>query len=106
VGPELTAYKTFMESCYGKRPFISQRGYVGLCPAKAELGDVLCALAGMNGLMVLRPENNNAVSNRKSDDQLHYQRLNLVGDAYAFGLMDAELQNMGSPVQRTTFEIL
>jgi hypothetical protein len=112
--PALASYISFMEASYGKRPFLSAQGFIGLCPASAQAGDLLCVLAGMHGLVVLRPvvqdesqgELAAAVVAEEQQRQLKEERFTLVGEAYAYGIMDGELWQLEPPLEARRFEIM
>jgi hypothetical protein len=53
------SYMTFMKQMYGRRPFRTQNGYVGLGPAHVMKGDIVCIILGAQVPYVLRPEGNN-----------------------------------------------
>ncbi len=61
---------------HGRQLFVSQKGYLGLGPADAKEGDILCILLGVRVPLVLRQERN------------HYT---IIGDCYVDGVMDGEL---------------
>lgn len=111
--PALASYISFMEASYGKRPFLSAQGFIGLCPAGAQAGDLLCVLAGMHGPVVLRPvaqdeshgESAAAVAEEQQQQQ-KYERFTLVGEAYAYGIMDGELWHLQPPLEARRFEIM
>lgn len=72
----------------GKRLFVSNKGYIGLCPAAAMPGDIIAVLYGCKMPFVLRP-----VPDRKSTAGL-CSAYTLVGECYVHGLMNGEaLQN-------------
>ncbi|KIW22762.1 uncharacterized protein PV07_11028 [Cladophialophora immunda] len=104
ISQELLSYKAFMERCLGKRPFITARGHVGLCAGPAEAGDVLAALAGAPGLVILSGSAAAAVAvaaaaagggqdhaTTHSEDVGAFE---VVGEAFAYGLMDGEMAAM------------
>jgi len=55
--------------------FVSEGGYIGLCPCGALVGDLVCVVLGSEVPLVLRP---------KGEEYL------LVGGAYVHGIMDGE----------------
>ena len=61
---------------FRRQLFISQRGYIGLCPAEAREDDLLCIHLGVRVPLVLR---------KKSEHHV------IVGDCYIDGVMDGEL---------------
>jgi hypothetical protein len=52
------SYMTFMNQMYGRRPFRTQNGYVGLGPAHMMKGDIVCLILGAQVPYVLRPDGN------------------------------------------------
>jgi len=66
---------------YGLRPFISEKGYVGLAPERAVPGDVLCVIIGATVPYVLR--------------RVAEGGFELVGEAYVHGIMDGEAMYLG-----------
>ncbi|OJJ75593.1 hypothetical protein ASPBRDRAFT_37887 [Aspergillus brasiliensis CBS 101740] len=58
-----------------RRLMISSKGYIGLVPAKAQEGDLICVLFGCSVPVILR----------KQDD--HYI---FIGESYVHGIMDGE----------------
>ncbi|KAK3306225.1 heterokaryon incompatibility protein-domain-containing protein [Chaetomium strumarium] len=67
---------------YGKRRlFCTEKGYLGLGPASAAVGDVVCILPGAAGPFVLR-EFGGRCDGAK--------RLRLVGESYVHGIMHGE----------------
>jgi hypothetical protein len=85
IGPEeqarhsdiRTAYTRTMEYCHNRRPFLSTKGYVGLAPADAQGGDLICILLGAYLPFILRTH-----EDRKT--------VELIGEAYVHGIMDGE----------------
>ncbi|KAI2622060.1 hypothetical protein GGS21DRAFT_535363 [Xylaria nigripes] len=67
----------------GRKPFLSQNGYVGLGPAGIAVGDFICIPYGAAVPLTFRRI-------RKGEDSA-YQ---LVGEAYAFGIMDGEFMKV------------
>ncbi|KAI1170176.1 HET-domain-containing protein [Nemania sp. FL0916] len=68
----------------GRRLFLSKRGYLGLAPGNAKVGDEIWVLDGGRLPLILRP----------SAKELHEEpdpEYSLVGDAYVHGIMDGEV---------------
>jgi len=61
------------------RLFLTQRGYIGLCPSTARPGDKVYILLGSRVPHVLRNCDN------------HEAGYTLIGDAFVYGAMDGEL---------------
>lgn len=75
----------------GRRPFLTENGYVGLRPEGTKEGDVVAVFLGAELPYALRP----------AED---VGRWLLVGDAYVYGVMDGEIVEKGSAVE--TFELI
>jgi hypothetical protein len=63
----------------GNRLFLTQRGYIGLCPSTARPGDAVYILLGSRVPHVLRKRDNGQSGHT------------LLGDAFVYGAMDGEL---------------
>ncbi|KAG7057444.1 heterokaryon incompatibility protein [Colletotrichum scovillei] len=87
--PGQSNYSENMDKMTGKRPYMTQKGYVGMGPGKACPGDVVVILFGSRIPYVLRP----------SGDGTMYC---FVGEAYCDGVMDGELLTKR---EKTTFLI-
>ncbi|KAF2805885.1 HET-domain-containing protein [Mytilinidion resinicola] len=70
------AYMGRMERIYDSRPFLSKKGYVGLCPVDADKEDVIVVILSAQVPFVVR----------KREDRAW----RLVGEAHVFGIMDGE----------------
>jgi hypothetical protein len=66
----------------GRRPFITEKGYVGVGPACLQPGDVVCIFYGAHVPYLNRP------------DRGQPGRFTLVGDAYVHGIMDGEFMEI------------
>ncbi len=73
-------YDTAMQYLYGVRPFISDKGYVGLAPNHSLPGDKICLIFGAIVPYVLRARE---------------EGFQLVGEAYVHGIMDGEAMGFG-----------
>ncbi|KUJ14857.1 uncharacterized protein LY89DRAFT_783924 [Mollisia scopiformis] len=69
--------------------FITERGYIGLGPARMRAGDRLCALLGGQTPFILRKH-------------ISAPRFEVIGDCYTHGLMDGEAMNMWKDLINTT----
>ncbi|KAE9368056.1 HET-domain-containing protein [Stipitochalara longipes BDJ] len=76
-----TRYYLAMQCLHSFRPFISKKGYIGLAPASAIPGDIVCVIFGAIVPYILR---------RVSD-----KGFELVGEAYVHGIMDGEAIEIG-----------
>lgn len=74
-------YRESMNNVVGKRPFLTQNGYVGLAPSGAKAGDVVVVFCGGRIPFVLRP--------------MIQGRFAFVGEAYCDGIMDGEIAEGG-----------
>lgn len=74
-------YRTNMGVMTGKKPFLSRKGYVGLAPSEAVVGDAVVILCGGRIPYVLRPA--------KDGDRYSH-----VGEAYCDGVMDGEIRTV------------
>jgi hypothetical protein len=72
----------------GKKFFISDEGYFGLCPVLAEEDDLICVLPGGKVPFIVRPVEK-SVRDKEGEDLVG----TLVGDCYVHGLMDGEAFN-------------
>jgi len=63
-------------SCINRSFLISEKGYLGLAPKAAKIGDLICVLLGCDKPLIIRKESN------------HYI---LVGDSYIYGVMNGEV---------------
>lgn len=72
-------YDRDMRKMEGKRPFLTQMGYLGMGPVEGKPGDLVVVFCGGHIPFVLRPE---------PDGQDMYS---FVGEAYCDGIMDGEV---------------
>jgi hypothetical protein len=56
--------------------FVTEKGYIGLGPAKIQNGDMVCIIYGCSVPLILRAQNDHHI---------------LVGEAYVHGIMDGEV---------------
>ena len=68
-------------SCYGRRQFFTENGYMGIGPAAIKEGDLVCVLLGGCVPYILRP----------TDTENMYK---LVGESYVHGIMNGEVINL------------
>jgi hypothetical protein len=89
--PEKEAFLTGMDKgeWFERRPFRSEKGYIGLAPQRAEVGDTICIFFGSTVPHIIRPV---------SED-----RYKLIGESYVLGIMDGEL--IGNESSSMTFEL-
>ncbi|RYP69839.1 hypothetical protein DL771_005850 [Monosporascus sp. 5C6A] len=85
-------YKTF-----GRRLFLTERGYVGLGPEHMEKGDAVVVLLGSSVPHILRPDGDAVVGSSQTNVGQEGKvssvepRWLYVGEAYCDGIMDGEL---------------
>ena len=70
------SYLTMMGYLYFRRPFLTEKGFVGLAPDVCEVGDVVCVFLGARLPYVLREREDGTFQ--------------LIGEAYAHGIMYGE----------------
>ncbi|KAK4196359.1 heterokaryon incompatibility protein-domain-containing protein [Triangularia verruculosa] len=70
-------YCTFLGRTGNRRPFITEKGYVGLGPVSTETGDMVVAFAGAPLTYLVRPTTRDG----------HFK---FLGDSYCDGVMDGE----------------
>ncbi|KAH6845846.1 heterokaryon incompatibility protein-domain-containing protein [Chaetomium sp. MPI-CAGE-AT-0009] len=95
VQPKDAAFTNSFRRRYGKRKlFYTEKGYLGLGPASAAVGDVVCIMPGAAGPFVLRPDQDGGVKlegQRDSGDEGDQtERFRLVGESYIHGIMHGE----------------
>ncbi|KAL1604087.1 hypothetical protein SLS60_005679 [Paraconiothyrium brasiliense] len=71
-------YRNSMSGMDGKRPYITRRGYIGMCPGSAIAGDVVVVFCGAHIPYVLRA---------CGEEDTH----TFLGEAYCDGMMDGEI---------------
>ena len=76
--PACYAIMAMSLACIGRRFFITTKGFMGLAPAIAQVGDKVCLISGCCTPFIIRPEGPNYA---------------LVGESYVHGVMDGELMS-------------
>ncbi|VBB80632.1 Putative HET domain-containing protein [Podospora comata] len=89
-------FSTSFHKRYGKHKlFLTEKGYLGLGPASAKVGDVVAILAGAEGPFILRhghpgcdigEENQEERKEKEGENEV----MSLVGQAYVHGIMNGE----------------
>ncbi|KAM0268902.1 hypothetical protein ACHAQH_009862, partial [Verticillium albo-atrum] len=74
---QATSYQNATLNLSGKRPFLTENGFLGMCPDGAQAGDVVVVLTGSRIPHVLRPVQGG-------------ERFSFVGEAYCDGIMYGE----------------
>ncbi|KAK0669287.1 heterokaryon incompatibility protein-domain-containing protein [Cercophora samala] len=95
LGAWFFTYRNVLMSLYGSRAFISNKGYVGLCPGTADLEDTIFIPSGSHCPYIIRKQ---AVPASASNAE---ERWTLLGEAYVHGIMDGELE-LGAPTWAIT----
>jgi hypothetical protein len=78
-----------LERMYNTRPFLSHKGYVGLCPPETEPGDTIAVFAGVKLPYIIRLNTNGST-------------WKLIGEAYVHGIMDGEYVSSRSQTEMIT----
>ncbi|KAM5349156.1 hypothetical protein ACJ41O_008979 [Fusarium nematophilum] len=87
-GPGSVSYLSMMNYMHGSRPFISETGYVGLCPRDADPGDVIIVPSGGHVPYVLHRVDGAVCEGEDGEDE----DWKLLGEAFVYGIMDGELE--------------
>jgi hypothetical protein len=94
VQPSDAAFTNSFRRRYGKRRlFYTEKGYLGLGPASAVVGDKVCILPGAAGPFVCREDQGDGVNLEKivvEADPDGIKRLRLIGESYVHGIMRGE----------------
>lgn len=77
------SYDENIRKMHGKKPFVTETGYLGMGPSQAEPGDIIIVFCGGHIPFVLRPS---AQSETGEENMFLY-----VGEAYCDGIMDGEI---------------
>jgi hypothetical protein len=83
-----TLYRVRMHEMVGKRPFISNVGYVGMGPSYMKTGDRIAIFNGASVPFIIRP--------------VGEDRFKLIGECYCDGIMYGEFIERGGQVQKIT----
>ncbi|KAH3909683.1 hypothetical protein HBH56_159690 [Parastagonospora nodorum] len=90
-GPNLgTMYRIRMQEMAGKRPFISNVGYVGMGPRFQRAGDKIAIFNGATVPFIIRP--------------VGEESFKLIGECYCDGIMFGEFVQKGGNVQKIVLE--
>lgn len=83
-------YWQSMEYMNGKRPFLTENGFVGMGPADSREGDAVVVFCGGRIPFLLRPA---ASGSEITQNAVHVdeQRFQFVGEAFCDGIMDGEI---------------
>ena len=99
-----TVTEKVRSSCGGRRFFVTEKGYMGLCPPYAEEGDCVVVVPGLHVPLLLRGQygGRRRDSVALGDDNGGREtggRFQLVGECYVNGLMNGEGLSIGSAVE-------
>jgi hypothetical protein len=83
--PNVASYMGSLKEICGAKPFMSNDGWVGLCPADSKKEDEIWFPQGAHVPYVLRKEG------KKVDGPFRYK---LIGEAYVYGLMDGGMSTL------------
>ncbi|KAH7086800.1 heterokaryon incompatibility protein-domain-containing protein [Paraphoma chrysanthemicola] len=83
--------KRIHKVCAHRALFVTQKGYIGLAPWNARVGDAVYVLKGGKTPFILR---------RKSVGE----EFSLVGECYVYGIMGGEALSMGLPVEEVRIQ--
>ena len=104
LGAWYYSYRNALMSLWSSRPFLSSKGYIGLCPGEAAEGDTVIIPSGSHCPYIVRKCGHSGGNPSPADPQAHSTRLTdnttrdtweLLGEAYVHGVMDGEL-HLGS----------
>lgn len=77
-----------------RRLCVLSKGYIGLCPARTEVGDKVCVLDKSPAPIFLRPVNGNQVAEQ------FLENFRALGHGYVHGITDGEVAGLGLAVSR------
>lgn len=86
-----TCYVNQISRMYNMRPFLSNEGYVGLCPPETEPGDTILIIAGAKLPYILHRDYDSST-------------WKLVGKAYVHGIMDGEAVGVDTQLEVITLQ--
>lgn len=81
--------KRFREFCYGRRLFITQRGFIGIAIEAMSKGDAVCIFEGGRVPCILRSFLHFIGDGQQAPFQV-MEEWQLIGDAYLHGAMDGQ----------------
>jgi hypothetical protein len=92
------AYQKNLMSLWSSRPFLSSKGYIGMCPVQTEAGDTVFIPSGDHCPYVIRIT--------KAEVEIKGEAWNLLGEAYVHGIMDGELDFGNKDAEATKFKLV
>jgi hypothetical protein len=90
-GQEVEMLQRILQAVNKRRFFVSSKGYLGLAPATAQAGDLICVLFGGKEPFILR-ELDPSLDNQVVVDET--RAYSFVGPAYVHGLMHGEAMDL------------
>jgi hypothetical protein len=98
------SFMNMMNSMYGSCPFVSEKGYVGLCPQGTEPGaTVFIPLGGHVPYVIKKTDLSGDAKEPEARPQAGNWRL--LGEAYIHGIMDGELKLSSHPEAAEDFRM-
>ncbi|KAJ4288879.1 hypothetical protein N0V88_007212 [Collariella sp. IMI 366227] len=97
VQPKDAAFSNSFRKRYGKRKlFYTEKGYLGLGPASAAVGDVVYILPGAAGPFVFREDKGGGVKDNEEVEKggSGVKLFRLVGESYVHGVMYGEISKL------------
>ncbi len=95
VQPKDAGFTNSLRLRYGKRKsFYTEKGYLGLGPDSAHVGDVVCIFPGAAGLFVCREDQEGGVELDGSAAE-GVKKLLLIGESYVHGIAHGEALEAG-----------
>ena len=81
-----SAIRAIGAACSGRAFFVTGNNYMGLAPSISRPGDEVCIIFGCPVPFIIRP----LEVRKDSDEMVEQKHYVLVGECYAYGLMDGE----------------
>lgn len=86
LNAEVMSYNVMMGMMHRSRPFVSERGYVGLCPCEAKAGATVFIPLGAHVPYVIE-----RAADEGTSGQQELGEWRLLGEAFVYGIMYGEL---------------
>lgn len=103
-GAAAVSFLTTMNSMFRSRPFITEGGYVGLCPREAKAGSTIFVPLGGHVPYVLAQDSRSEKEvSTKAVEGLAWK---MLGEAYVYGIMDNELDLASQTGRIQIFQLL
>jgi hypothetical protein len=102
LGAWYLSYRNTLMTLWSSRPFLSSKGYIGLCPGPAAEGDTVFIPSGSHCPYVIRRSEAGVTSHSpllsaQAAGSVDKEVWRLLGEAYVHGVMDGEL-DLGNKV--------